>query len=100
MAMCEYAWTSYKTNAKWWEFAPQDAERFHPTQKPLGLICRQLEEYTKPGDLVLDCYSGSGTVAVACYLTGRRFIAVEKNAIYWEKSVARLAAVQAQPMLL
>ena len=51
------------------------------------------------GDLVLDCYSGSGTVAVACYLTGRRFIAVEKNAIYWEKSVARLAAVQAQPML-
>ena len=99
MAMCEYAWTSYKTNAKWWEFAPQDAERFHPTQKPLRLICRQLEEYTKPGDLVLDCYSGSGTVAVACYLTGRRFIAVEKNAIYWEKSVARLAAVQAQPML-
>ncbi len=100
MAMCEYAWTSFGTNAKWWEFAPQDAERFHPTQKPLGLICRQLEEYTKPGDLVLDCYSGSGTVAVACYLTGRRFIAVEKNAIYWEKSVARLAAVQAQPMLL
>ncbi len=100
MAMCEYAWTSFKTNAKWWEFSPQDAERYHPTQKPLGLICRQLEEYTAPGDLVLDCFSGSGTVAVACYLTGRRFIAVEKNAIYWEKSVARLAAVQAQPMLL
>lgn len=100
MAMCEYAWTSYKTNAKWWEFAPQDAERFHPTQKPLGLICRQLEEYTKPGDLVLDCFSGSGTVAVACYLTGRRFIAVEKNAIYWEKSVARLRDAQRQPMLL
>lgn len=100
MAMCEYAWTSFQTNAKWWEFAPQDAERFHPTQKPLGLICRQLEEYTKPGDLVLDCFSGSGTVAVACYLTGRRFITVEKNVIYWEKSVARLAAVQAQPMLL
>ena len=99
MAMCEYAWTSFKTNAKWWEFSPQDAERYHPTQKPLGLICRQLEEYTAPGDLVLDCYSGSGTVAVACYLTGRRFIAVEKNAIYWERSVARLAAVQAQPLL-
>lgn len=99
MAMCEYAWTSYKTNAKWWEFAPQDAERFHPTQKPLALICRQLEEYTKPGDLVLDCYSGSGTVAVACHMLGRRFIAVEKNAIYWEKSVARLEAVQAQGLL-
>lgn len=43
---------------------------------------------------------GSGTVAVACYLTGRRFIAVEKNAIYWEKSVARLRDAQRQPMLL
>lgn len=100
MAMCEYAWTSFKTNAKFWEFAPQDAERFHPTQKPLGLICRQLEEYTKPGDLVLDCFSGSGTVACACYLTGRRFIACEVNAGYHARSVERLRALQAQPMLL
>lgn len=99
MAMCEYAWTSYRTNAKWWEFAPQDAERFHPTQKPVGLICRQLEEYTRPGDLVLDPFSGSGTVAVACWLTGRRFIAVEKNAVYWQKSMERLAKLQAQPLL-
>jgi site-specific DNA-methyltransferase (adenine-specific) len=96
MAMCEYAWTSFKTNAKWWEFAPQDAERFHPTQKPLGLICRQLEEYTKPGDLVLDAYSGSGTVAVACQLLGRRFIAVEKNAMYWRMSVERLRSTAAR----
>ncbi len=100
MAMCEYAWTSFCSNAKFWEFAPQDAERFHATQKPLGLICRQLEEYTKPGDLVLDCFSGSGTVACACYLTGRRFIACEVNAEYHARSVERLQALQAQPMLL
>lgn len=99
MAMCEYAWTSYRTNAKWWEFAPQDAARFHPTQKPVGLICRQLEEYTRPGDLILDPYSGSGTVAVACHLTGRRFIAVERDEGYHRKSVERLAMVRAQGML-
>lgn len=99
MAMCEYAWTSFATNAKWWEFAPQDKDRFHPTQKPLKLICRQLEEYTRPGDLVLDCFSGSGTVAVACALMGRRCIAAEVHDVYHARSMERLRAATAQQML-
>lgn len=100
MAMCEYCWTSFDHNAKFWEFAPQDPSRFHPTQKPVALICRQLEEYTNPGDLVLDCYSGSGTTAIACHLTGRRFICVERNEGYHRQSVERLRDMQQQPILL
>lgn len=99
MAMCEYCWSSFDSNAKFWEFAPQEAGRFHPTQKPVALICRQLEEYTQPGDLVLDPYSGSGTVAVACHLTGRRFIACELHPEYHARSVMRLEEIRAQKLL-
>ena len=90
MAMAEYCWASFNANAKVWEFAPQDPERFHPTQKPVALFCRQLEEYTKPGDLVLDCFSGSGTTAIACHRTGRRFVCIERDKVYWQKSCERL----------
>ena len=90
MAMAEYCWASFNANAKIWEFAPQDPARFHPTQKPVALFCRQLEEYTKPGDLVLDCFSGSGTTAIACHRTGRRFICIERDKVYWRKSCERL----------
>ncbi len=99
MAMCEYAWTSFDKNAKFWEFCPQDASRFHPTQKPVPLFSRQLEEYSKPGDLVLDCFSGSGTTAVACHLTGRRFICIEKDAEYHAASVARYNECARQGLL-
>ena len=90
MAMCEYAWCSFNSNAKYWEYPPQDSERFHPTQKPVKLIERQLNEYTKEGDLVLDCFSGSGTTAIACHRLNRRFICIEKDKEYWEASVKRL----------
>lgn len=99
MAMAEYAWTSFNDNAKVWEFAPQDSERFHKTQKPLGLFMKQIEWYSKPGDLILDCFSGSGTTAVACHKLGRRFICIEKNPYYHEKSVERLEQAQRQQTL-
>ena len=90
MAMCEYAWTSFNQNAKLWEYAPQDPKRFHKTQKPIELIAKQIELYSKPGDLILDCFSGSGTTAIAAHRLGRRFICIELNPYYWEKSVQRL----------
>lgn len=90
MSMAEYAWVSFNSNAKLWEFAPQDSERFHPTQKPVPLFMKQLAEYTKEGDLVLDCFSGSGTTAIACHRLNRRFICIEKDKEYFDMSVKRL----------
>lgn len=90
MAMCEYAWCSFNSNAKFFEFAPQDPARFHPTQKPVALIARQIEEYTDPGALILDPFSGSGTTAVAAHQLGRRFICIEKDPDYHAASVKRL----------
>lgn len=99
MAMAEYAWVSCNKNAKLWEFAPQDSKRFHPTQKPVKLIEKQLLEYSQEGDLILDPFSGSGTTAIACHRLKRRFICIEKDIEYYKKSVERLKAEQAQLQL-
>ena len=65
----------------------------HPTEKPLELVIRLLETYTKPNDLCLDLTSGSGVLAEACILTGRRFICIEKDREIVEKSQYRLDKV-------
>lgn len=50
------------------------SNRFHPNQKPLALIRELISLSTRPGDLVMDPFVGSGTTAVACKELGRRFI--------------------------
>jgi DNA modification methylase len=56
----------------------------YPTQKPEALLARMIEASSNPGDLVLDCFSGSGTTAVVAERLGRRWIAVDcgKLAVY------------------
>ena len=65
----------------------------HPTVKPLPIIRNLVENSSKPGYLVLDPFMGSGTTAVACLETGRKFIGFEINKTYWEASRKRLASV-------
>lgn len=62
----------------------------HPTQKPLGLIKSLILKHSKEGDLVLDTFSGTGTTAVACIETDRKFICVERDEKYYELSKSRL----------
>ena len=54
----------------------------HPSQKPVALIKELINKHTKPDDLILDPFMGSGTTCVACKLTGRRYIGIEKNEHY------------------
>lgn len=49
----------------------------HPTIKPLELVKRHLLHTTQLNDIVLDCFMGSGTTAVACQETNRQFIGFE-----------------------
>ena len=70
-----------------------DKGRFHPTQKPLELIKEMIEKHSNPGDTVLDCFSGSGTTAVAAYLTQRKFIGCELDKEYYQKSMERLSQI-------
>jgi site-specific DNA-methyltransferase (adenine-specific) len=56
----------------------------HPTQKPLSLIKEIVEKHSRPGDLILDTFAGTGTTAHACLVTGRRYIMVERDESYYE----------------
>lgn len=67
-----------------------DKGRFHPTQKPLALIEDLIEKHSNIDDTVLDCFSGSGTTAVAAYNKNRNFIGCELSPEYFKKSVKRL----------
>lgn len=99
-ASCELAYTSFKSVVKRYRLSSQQGiERFHPTQKPLKLFEMILRDYSKENDLVLDCFSGSGTTAIACHRLKRRFICIEKDPEYWEKSVARLKSEKSQLQL-
>ena len=67
-----------------------DKGRFHPTQKPLALMEDLILKHSNEGDLVVDCFAGSATTAVAAHNTGRNFVGCEIDPEYYEKSVKRL----------
>jgi len=64
----------------------------YPTQKPERLLERILRASSDPGDLVLDCFVGSGTTAVVADRLDRRWIAVDSSPLAIETTHARLQA--------
>jgi len=101
-ADCELAWTSFKSAVRMFEwlwngYRQEDMihkeERVHLTQKPIPLMMWCLEKYSKPGDLILDPFLGSGTTAVACKKMGLDFIGIEKEPAYVEIALKRLEKV-------
>ena len=70
-----------------------DKGRFHPTQKPLELIKELIIKHSNEGDIVLDCFSGSGTTGVAAIQANRQFIGCEINPEYYEQSKKRIEAI-------
>lgn len=65
--------------------------RVHPTQKPVALIRWLIDYYTKPGDLILDPYMGSGTTLRAALDQGRRAIGIEIEEKYCAIAAERLS---------
>lgn len=90
MAMCEYAWTSFNENSKWIEIAPQNKNRFHPTQKPEKLYSWIIRNYAPPHSKILDTHLGSGSIAIACYDMGFDLTAYEIDKDYFDAAVTRL----------
>jgi len=76
----------------------------HPTQKPLDLVKRAVENSSLPGDVVLDLFAGSGTTLIACEALGRRARLVELDPKYcdviaarWERASGKKAKRQTGP---
>lgn len=68
-------------------------QMIHPTEKPVSLLADLITAVTKPGDLILDPFAGSGSTLVAAKKTGRRFIGVELDGEYFEKAQRRIEEV-------
>ncbi len=69
-------------------------QKVHPTQKPEALLHRIIIGTTKPGDIVLDPFFGTGTTGAVAKKLGRRFIGIEREAEYVNAALRRIAAIK------
>ena len=69
----------YPTDVIYFKTAESEGEVFHATQKPVELGRYLVRTYSKPGNVVLDNTSGSGSFLVAALMEGRNFVGIEKN---------------------
>lgn len=67
-----------------------DGAKVHPTQKPVALISKFIEDSTAPGAIILDTFGGSGSTAVAAVRTGRRFVLMEQDEGYYLTACKRI----------
>src|SRR5713226_3336399 len=71
-----------------------DGKKLHPTQKPEALLARVILASSRPDDLVLDPFCGSGTTGAVAKRLGRRFIGIERDPAYAAAAEQRIAAVE------
>jgi modification methylase len=68
-------------------------EKVHPTQKPEALVYRAVLAASRPGEVVLDPFAGTGTTLAVAKRLGRLFIGIERDARYAARARERVAAV-------
>lgn len=86
----------YELKSKWYISSTnkEDKDLYdHPTIKPLDLVKKHILHSTNENDVVLDCFLGSGTTAVACKETGRQYIGFEINKQFYEIAKDRLNGI-------
>ena len=87
----------YSTKSKFWVMPNfKEGGVNHPSAKKVSIVSQVLKNISNENDLILDCFSGNGTTAVACHNLKRRFICIEKDPDYYTASVDRLEKVQSQ----
>ncbi|OQW56464.1 MAG: modification methylase [Proteobacteria bacterium HN_bin10] len=72
----------------------RDGRKLHSTQKPEALLHRVILATTKPGEVILDPFFGTGTTGAAAKRLGRHYIGIERDADYAEAARARLKRVK------
>jgi modification methylase len=74
-----------------------DGKKLHPTQKPEALLARVILAASRPDDLVLDPFAGTGTTGAVAHRLRRRFIGIERQAGYAAAAQQRIAAIEPMP---
>lgn len=76
-----------------WEFK-DPAYPSYPTEKNLDMLKLIIEASSNPGDLVLDCFAGSGTTLVAAEMLARRWIGIDNSAVAIDRAKKRIEAIK------
>jgi site-specific DNA-methyltransferase (adenine-specific) len=76
-----------------WKYS---GNKLHPTQKPISALVPLIDAYSKPGDVVLDPFGGSGSTAVAARSRGRHFVLFEVDEAYFQQARVRLLSNKAE----
>ena len=74
----------------------KDFINWHPTTKNLELLDRIIKAYTNENDVVLDIFMGSGSTAMSCLRTNRKYLGCESNKEYYEKICERIKTQKTQ----
>jgi hypothetical protein len=84
-------WCGDRTQSTVWEIAAKDdtGETNHGTQKPVECMERPMRNHGEPGDLVYDCFLGSGTSLIAAVRARRRFVGLELDPRYVDCAIER-----------
>jgi modification methylase len=75
----------------------RDGKKLHPTQKPEALLARVILAASRPDDLVLDPFCGTGTTGAVARHLGRRFIGFEREQEYAKAAGKRIEAIEPMP---
>jgi len=102
---CELVWTNSprksvkKITREYNGLLGKEETRQHPTQKPVNLLYRLLELYSKEHNLIFDPFIGSGTTAIACEKLNRKWIGIEISEKYCEIAAKRISLEASQGKL-
>jgi len=83
--------TTHNFVSKYWYYGKH---KFHPAEKDPEMVCKLLEWCSDEGDVVLDPFCGSGTVAIACRQTGRHYVCIELDQDYCDVANNRVSELQ------
>lgn len=72
----------------------ENGDKIHPTQKPEALLHRVIMSSSKPGDVILDPFFGSGTTGAVAKRLGRNFVGIDREDKYIKAAVERIEAVE------
>lgn len=96
LSQCELAWTNCLNSVRhvrllWAGYKKcEEAQRMHPTQKPVKLYNWLLENYAEKGQRILDTHMGSGSIAIACHYFGAYLTATEIDEDYFNAACERI----------
>lgn len=88
-------WNGGGKHAVW--TVPRGLGDGHPTQKPIALLSQWVADFSAPGELICDPFTGSGTTGVAAVKSGRRFVGIERDPKWFDLARRRIEAALRQP---